>query len=176
MATYKIDAAHSEVTFKVKHLMISTVTGKFTQFDATLEKGDQDDLTAARITFEADIESINTNNEQRDAHLKSEDFFAGEQHPKLTFTSTSIDKKSDDEYLMHGNLTIRGVTKLIDLKVEYNGEVVDPYGQTKCGFEINGKISRHDFGLTWNAVTEAGGVVVSDEVKLHLNIQMIKQA
>ncbi|MEO8171996.1 MAG: YceI family protein [Sediminibacterium sp.] len=173
MSTYKIDAAHSEITFKVKHLMITNVTGSFTKFDATMESAAAD-FSDAKISFEADVNSISTNNEQRDGHLKSDDFFAAEKFPKLSFTSKSFTKKSDDEYTLTGDLTIRGNTKNVELNVEYGGTATDPYGQVKAGFEINGKINRKDFGLTWGAVTEAGGVVVSDEVKLHLNVQMIK--
>jgi polyisoprenoid-binding protein YceI len=175
MSTYKIDTAHSEITFKVKHLMITNVTGSFTKFDATLESSTED-FSNSKITFEADVDSISTNNEQRDGHLKSDDFFAAEKFPKLSFTSTSFTKKSDDEYTLAGNITIRGVEKPIELAVEYGGTATDPWGQVKAGFEINGKINRKDFGLSWGAVTEAGGVVVSDEVKLHLGVQMIKQA
>lgn len=175
MATYKIDAAHSEITFKVKHLMITNVTGNFNQFDATLEAANVD-FSDASISFEADINSINTNNEQRDGHLKSDDFFAAEKFPKLSFVSTSFAKNADGEYTLAGNLTIRDVTKPVELAVEYGGTMVDPWGQTKAGFEISGKINRKDFGLQWTATTEAGGIVVSDEVKLHLSVQMIKQA
>jgi polyisoprenoid-binding protein YceI len=175
MATYKIDAAHSEITFKVKHLMITNVTGSFTQFDATMES-EAADFSDAKISFEADVNSVTTNNEQRDGHLKSDDFFAAEKFPKLTFVSKSFTKKSDDEYTLTGDLTIRDVTKTVDLAVEFGGNMVDPWGQAKAGFEINGKINRKEFGLGWGAVTEAGGVVVSDEVKLHLGVQMIKQA
>jgi len=175
MATYKIDTAHSEITFKVKHLMITNVTGSFTQFDATMES-EAADFSDAKISFEADVNSVNTNNEQRDGHLKGEDFFAAEKFPKLTFVSKSFTKKSDDEYTLTGDLTIRDVTKTVDLAVEFGGNMVDPWGQAKVGFEINGKINRKEFGLGWGAVTEAGGVVVSDEVKLHLAVQMIKQA
>ncbi len=175
MAIYKIDAAHSEITFKVKHLMITNVTGNFTKFDATLESN-ADDFSDAKISFEADVNSISTNNEQRDGHLKSDDFFGAEAFPALTFTSTSFTKKSNDEYSLVGDLTIKGTTKTIELNVEYGGTVTDGYGQVKAGFEINGKINRKDFGLTWGAVTEAGGIVVSDEVKLNLGVQMIKQA
>ena len=175
MATYKIDAAHSEITFKVKHLMITNVTGNFNKFDATLESS-KEDFTDAKISFEADVDSISTNNEQRDGHLKSEDFFAAEKFPKLSFVSTSFDKVSDDEYKLAGTLTLRGVSKPIELSVEYGGTATDPYGQVKSGFEISGKINRKDFGLVWTATTEAGGIVVSDEVKLNLAVQMIKQA
>jgi len=175
MATYKIDAAHSEITFKVKHLMITNVTGNFNQFDATLEAANED-FSDASISFEADINSINTNNEQRDGHLKSDDFFAAEKFPKLSFASTAFTKNADGEYTLAGNLTIRDVTKPVTLAVEYGGTMVDPWGQTKAGFEISGKINRKDFGLQWTATTEAGGIVVSDEVKLHLSVQMVKQA
>ncbi len=175
MSTYKIDAAHSEITFKVKHLMITNVTGSFTKFDATMESNAAD-FSDAKISFEADVDSITTNSEQRDGHLKSDDFFAAAKFPKLSFVSKSFTKKSSDDYTLTGDLTIRGNTKTVELAVEYGGTATDPYGQVKSGFEINGKINRKDFGLTWGAVTEAGGVVVSDEVKLHLNVQMIKQA
>jgi polyisoprenoid-binding protein YceI len=175
MSTYKIDTAHSEVTFKVKHLMITNVTGSFTKFDATLEAAAAD-FSDAKISFEADVDSISTNNEQRDGHLKSEDFFAAEKFPKLSFVSSSFKKVNDAEYVLNGDLTIRGVTKPVELAVEYGGTMTDPYGQVKAGFEIAGKISRKEFGLTWTATTEAGGIVVSDDVKLNLAVQMIKQA
>jgi len=175
MATYKIDAAHSEITFKVKHLMITNVTGSFTKFDATLESSNED-FTDAKISFEADAASVNTNNEQRDGHLKSEEFFATEKFPKISFASTEVKKTGSEEYKVVGDLTIRDVTKPVELSVEYGGTMTDPWGQVKAGFEITGKINRKDFGLTWNGVTEAGGIVLSDEVKLHLNVQMIKQA
>ncbi len=175
MSTYKIDAAHSEITFKVKHLMITNVTGNFTQFDATLES-EAADFSDAKISFEADVNSISTNNEQRDGHLKSEDFFAADKFPKLSFVSTGFAHTGGTAFLLKGNLTIRDITKPVELTVEYGGTATDPYGQVKSGFEINGKINRKEFGLTWGAVTEAGGVVVSDEVKLHLSVQMIKQA
>jgi polyisoprenoid-binding protein YceI len=175
MATYKIDAMHSDVTFKVKHLMISTVTGSFSTFDATLEAAN-DDLTDAKISFSADIVSITTGNEQRDGHLKGEDFFDAAKYPVLSFTSTSITKVDGRDYELAGDLTIKDVTKPVILAVEYGGTMTDFYGQFKAGFDISGKISRSEFGLTWSAVTEAGGIVVSDDVKLHLSIQLIKQA
>jgi polyisoprenoid-binding protein YceI len=175
MSTYKIDAAHSEITFKVKHLMITNVTGSFTKFDATLETANED-FSDAKITFEADTDSISTNNEQRDGHLKSEEFFASEKFPKISFTSTSFTNINGPDYVLTGDLTIRGVTKKVELAVEYGGTATDPYGQVKAGFEIGGKINRTDFGLVWNATTEAGGIVVSNDIKLHLAVQMIKQA
>ncbi len=175
LTKWTIDPTHSEILFKVKHLVISTVTGKFNEFDGSFEsKGD--DLEEAHISFEANINSIDTNNEDRDTHLKSDDFFNADEHPKLTFSSTSFTKKSDSEYELTGDLTIRGTTKEVSLDVEYGGTVEDPYGQTKAGFEVNGKINRKEFGLKWNAVTEAGSVVVSEEVKLQLSVQFVKQA
>ena len=174
MATFKIDAAHSEITFKVKHLMITNVTGNFNNFTATLESN-APDFSDAAISFEADVDSINTNNEQRDGHLKSADFFDAANFPKLSFASTSFKHLSGEAFELQGNLTIRGVSKPVTLAVEYGGTATDPYGQVKSGFEIGGTINRKDFGLVWSATTEAGGIVVSDEVKLHLNVQMIKQ-
>jgi polyisoprenoid-binding protein YceI len=175
MATYKIDPMHSEITFKVKHLMITNVTGSFQEFDATLD-ANEDDFSDAKISFEANVNSISTNNEQRDAHLKSADFFAADEFPKLQFSSTSFQKKSADNYSLIGDLTIKGITKSVALTVEYGGNMTDFYGQNKAGFDISGKINRSDFGLTWSAVTEAGGIVVSEEVKLHVAVQMVKQA
>ena len=174
MATWTIDTAHSEIGFKVKHLVISTVSGKFNSFEGKLE-GDPNDLINAKISFSADIDSINTGNEQRDGHLKSADFFDAANHPKLTFTSTSIEKSGDAEYKVTGDLTIRGTTKPITLNVEFGGVHNNLYGQTVTGFEITGKIKRLEYGLTWNAVTEAGGVVVSDEVKLVIDAELVKQ-
>jgi len=175
MATYKIDPAHSDVMFKVKHLMISTATGVFKKFDGTLEI-DEEDFVNAKVTFEADIDSVDTKNEQRDEHLKGEDFFSAEQFPKMTFTSTEIQKTGDNEYALTGDLTIRDVTKPVELKVEYNGSTKDPWGYERMGFEVSGKINRKDYGLKWSAVTEAGGLVVADDVKLAMNVEMVKQA
>lgn len=175
MATYKIDPVHSEITFKVRHLMITNVTGNFSKFDATLDS-DSPDFTDAKVTFEADVNSISTNNEQRDGHLKSDDFFSADKFPTMKFVSSSIEKKNDEDYILNGNLTIRDVTRPVSLKVTYGGTMVDPYGQTKAGFEVEGKINRKEFGLVWNGVTETGGIVVSDEVKLNVQAQMIKQA
>lgn len=175
MAIYKIDPMHSEITFKVKHLMITNVTGSFQQFDATME-ANAEDFSDAKINFEADINSISTSNEQRDTHLKSDDFFSAEQFPKLSFTSTSFTHKGGSDYVLNGDLTIKGNTKPVSLNVEFGGRMTDFYGQDKAGFEISGKINRSEFGLTWSAVTEAGGVVVSDEIKLNLAVQMVKQA
>ncbi len=176
MATqWKIDSTHSEIQFKVKHLMITTVTGHFQKFDLNLETETDDFTTAKKIAFTADINSISTNNEQRDAHLKSADFFNAEEYPQLHFAGVKYEGKGEEAKLT-GDLTIRGVTKPVALNVEFGGIVVDPYGQTKAGFTVSGKISRKEFGLTWNAVTEAGSVVVSDDIKIHAEVQLVKQA
>jgi polyisoprenoid-binding protein YceI len=173
MATWTIDTAHSEIGFKVKHLVISTVSGKFNSFDGKLE-GDIEDIASAKISFSADIDSIHTGNDQRDGHLKSADFFDAAAHPKLSFESTGIEKKGED-YKVTGNLTLKGITKQVTLNAEFGGVQKSLYGQTVAGFEVTAKINRQDFGLTWSAVTEAGGVVVSDEVKLAANLELIKQ-
>lgn len=167
---WSIDPAHSEITFKVKHMMISTVTGHFDDFQATV-MADGENFKNANIAFSAKAASINTKNKDRDAHLKSDDFFNAEKFPELKFVSKSF----DGEQLI-GDLTIRDITKEIALDVDFNGVAVDPYGQTKAGFEIKGEINRKDFNLTWNAVTEAGSIVVSDKVKLAVEVQFIKQA
>jgi polyisoprenoid-binding protein YceI len=173
LTKWSIDPSHSEIQFKVKHLVISTVTGSFGTFDATLES-DNEHFEGADIKFSADINSISTGNEDRDNHLKSDDFFNAAEHPKLTFESKSFEKTGDGTYKLTGDLTIRGNTKTVELEAEYGGTVVDPYGNTKAGFDVTGKINRKEFGLTWSAVTEAGSVVVSDEVKLMLNVQFTK--
>ncbi len=172
--TWNIDPTHSEIQFKVKHLVISTVTGSFKEFSGKLETT-EDTLANAKISFEAKINSITTGDEQRDGHLKSDDFFGADKFPTLTFQSTSFEKQSGDDYHLKGHLTIKGTTKPVVLEVEYGGQADDMYGNTKAGFELKGKISRKDFGLTWNGVTEAGGVVVSDEVKLLINVQVTKK-
>ncbi|MBL7997198.1 MAG: YceI family protein [Candidatus Kapabacteria bacterium] len=169
------DTMHSDVHFKVKHLMITTVTGTFASYTVDM-KSDAPDFSDAKISFTADTASISTGLEQRDNHLKSDDFFNAEQFPQMRFTSTAFTKKSDSQYTLTGDLTIRDTTKSITLDVEFGGTMVDFYGNTKAGFEITGKLNRKEFGLKWDAVTEAGGVVVSDEVRLALNIQLQKVA
>lgn len=175
MATTKwvLDPTHSEVQFKIKHLVISTVTGSFKKFEGAVET-EGDSFETARIRFTADISSIDTNQEQRDQHLKSADFFHAEQHPQLVFESTSLRKTGEGEYQLEGNLTIRDVTRPVTLDVEYGGTATDFYGNEKAGFEVSGKISRKEFGLTWNGITEAGAIVVSDEVKLLASVQFAK--
>ena len=154
--------------------MITTVTGYFKTFTLEVETDTDDFTTASNIEFTADINSISTNNDQRDTHLKSADFFDAEKYAQLTFVGKKYEQSGDD-YQLHGDLTIRGITHPLTVNVEYGGIVVDPYGQTKAGFTINTKISRKEFELTWNAVTEAGQIVVSDDIRIHCEIQLIKQ-
>jgi polyisoprenoid-binding protein YceI len=174
LTKWTADTAHSEINFKVKHLVISTVTGKFNEFDAFIET-ENEDFEDAQVQFEADINSIDTNNEDRDNHLKSDDFFNAGEHPKLTFVSRSFRKSGKNEYKVTGDLTIRGNTKTVELDAVYGGTVQDPYGQTKAGFEVTGAIDRKEFGLKWDAVTEAGNLVVSNEVKLELSVQFTRE-
>jgi polyisoprenoid-binding protein YceI len=172
--TWKVDPMHSEVLFKIKHLMITTVTGSFGSYTLDVETEEDDFTKASKIEFSADIASINTNNEQRDGHLKSADFFDAGTYPKMTFVGKTFEPKGDD-YLLHGDLTIRDVTKPFTFNVEMGGTAVDFYGQTKAGFTVTGKLSRKEFGLTWSGVTEAGNVVLGDEVKLQGEFQLVKQ-
>lgn len=169
---WAIDPTHSEIQFKVKHLVISTVTGFFKKFSGSVE-ADGEDFDGAAVTFSTDIDSIDTNQKDRDTHLKSPDFFAAGEYSTMDFAG-ELKKISGNDYKLAGELKIRGTSKKIELNAEFGGTMIDPYGNEKSGFEINGKINRKDFGLNWNAVTEAGGVVVSDEVKLHINAQIVK--
>lgn len=153
--------------------MISTVTGKFKVFEGTAESEGDDFKEVKNVQFKADVKSIDTNNEQRDEHLRSGDFFAADEHADLVFKAEKFDVTSDK---LEGELTIRNTTKPVTLDVEFGGVVVDPYGQTKAGLTVSGKISRKEFGLTWDAVTEAGSVVVSDQVRLSAEVQFVKQA
>ena len=171
---WKVDPTHSEVGFKVKHMMITNVHGSFGAFDATaITEGD--DFRTSEFSFSADIDSITTGVDDRDAHLKSDDFFSAENYPKMNFKSTKVTDKGDGELKITGEMSIRDVTKTVELDAEFGGIVVDPYGQTKAGLSVNGKIKRSDFGLTWNSITEAGSIVVSDEIKLNSELQFIKQ-
>ena len=171
-----LDQAHSEIRFKAKHMMISTITGEFKNYDVTIETDSdkEDDFASAKIVYTADVSSIETGNDQRDGHLRTNDFFSPEQFPKINFASTSMRKKDYGKYLLTGDLTIRDVTKQISLDVDYEGKVVDPWGNTKYGFTVNGKINRKDFGLNWNVITEAGGILVGEEIKIHASVQIAK--
>ncbi|HTY59287.1 MAG TPA: YceI family protein [Bacteroidota bacterium] len=172
MAQWTIDPAHSEIKFKVKHLVISTVTGRFGRFSGTVVAG-KPDFSDARIRFEADVDSISTNSDQRDGHLKSPDFFDAANYPKLSFVSTSIARKGSDAYTVTGDMTIRGTKRTITLDASYNGTVKGFDGDV-AAFEIAGTLNRQEFGLRWNAMTEAGGVVVSDDVKLDIVVELKK--
>jgi polyisoprenoid-binding protein YceI len=170
--TWGIDPTHTEVQFKVKHLVISTVTGFFRKFSGSIVT-ESEDFNGAEVKFRLDVSSIETNQADRDTHLKSPDFFAAEQHPTIDFTG-SLKKVEGSDYKLNGDLTIRGTKKPISLNVEFGGTTVDPWGNTRAGFEVNGKLNRKDFGLNWNALTEAGGMVVSEEVKLHINAEVVR--
>ncbi|SHN17058.1 Polyisoprenoid-binding protein YceI [Cyclobacterium lianum] len=175
MSTNKwiIDPTHSEVSFKVKHLVISTVTGYFRNFEGEAHT-EGEDFSGADVRFAADTDSIDTNQKDRDAHLKSADFFDAANHPRLVFSNGKL-VEEDGSLVLKGELTIRETTRPVSFEVEHGGVAVDGYGQTKAGFELEGKISRKAFGLTWSAVTEAGSVVVGDEVKILASIQLVKQ-
>lgn len=169
---WAIDPTHSEITFKVKHLMISNVKGEFRTFQANI---DGEDFTNSIISANIDASSISTNNNDRDTHLKSPDFFEVEKYPEITFVSTSFKKIDENEYELVGNLTMKGTTKEIKLNTEFGGFMKDPYGNEKAGFSINGKLNRKDFGLNWNAALEAGGVMVGNEIKINAEVQFVKQ-
>lgn len=175
MAKWIADKSHSNVQFKVKHLMINTVTGEFGDYEVEVES-QKEDFSDASIRFEADVDSITTKNEQRDGHLKSDDFFNAEAFPKLTFKSTSFEHLAGNDYALKGDLTIRDITRPVTLATEYGGRMTDFYGNEKAGFELTGTVNRKEFGLKWDAITEAGGIVVAETVKLVLNIQLLKTA
>lgn len=176
MATTKwaIDPTHSEIGFKVKHMMFTNVSGKFETYEADITTED-DDFTQSKISFTANVASINTNNADRDHHLKSADFFDAENHPKLTFVSTTFTKTNDDEYELTGELSLHGITKTVKLPAEFSGLMKDPWGNTKAGLNISGKINRKDWGLNWNSALETGGVLVSEEARLNIELQLLKQ-
>jgi polyisoprenoid-binding protein YceI len=171
--TWAIDPMHSEMLFKIKHLVISTVTGSFKKFKGiVITSGD--DFDNAKVNFTIDVNSIDTNQPHRDEHLLSSDFFESAAYPKIKFQSTSFTKESEGDYKMSGNLTIKEVTKPVVLNVEYGGSQKDMYGNIKHGFEITGNINRKDFGMSYNALTEAGGLTLGEEVKVIANIQVAR--
>ena len=170
--TWNLDSMHSEIGFKVRHMMISNVSGSFGAFSANVAS-EGDDFANSNINFEAEIDSINTGVADRDGHLKSADFFDTASFPSIAFAGKIVNHGG--EYQLQGDLTLKGITQQVTLDVTYGGTVADPYGQTKAGFEIEGKLNRKDFGLTWSAITEAGSVVVSDQVRLQLSVQLVKQ-
>lgn len=172
---WELDPTHSELTFKVKHLMISNVKGEFRNFNASIES-DGDDFSNAKVKANIDTNSIDTNNSDRDKHLKSADFFDAENHGQITFESTELNKLDEDNYQLKGTLEMKGEKKEVVLDTDFGGFMKDPYGNEKVGFSVNGKINRKDWGLNWNAALETGGVMVSDDVRLSAELQFVKQA
>ncbi|WP_430786333.1 YceI family protein [Virgibacillus flavescens] len=171
---WNVDAAHSSLEFVVKHMMISKAKGVFNEFEALIE-ADPENLEDATVEFTVDINSIDTRKKDRDDHLRSEDFFDVANHPKMTFVATDIKKKSGSNYDVSGDLTIKGITKPVTFEVDYEGSGKDPWGNEVAGFSGGTKISRKEFGLTWNAALETGGVMVGDEVKINIEIEAVKQ-
>lgn len=171
MKKWTIDQSHSSVGFTVKHMMVSKVKGVFDSYTADIETVDLSDLTEAKISFAFDVASVNTRNEDRDNHLKSADFFDVDQYPKITFNSTAITKSGDD-FKVTGDLTIKDVTKQVTFDVEFNGKGINPWGQEVYGFEAESKIDREEFGLTWNAALETGGVLVGKDIKIQVELEL----
>jgi len=174
-AQWVVDASHSEVGFSVRHLMIAKVKGTFHAFDASIA-ADVSDLTSAEISFNIDLSSVDTRNGDRDAHLKSADFFDVEQFPTLGFKATAITKTGEGEYAVTGDVSLHGVTRSETFEVTFEGTSRDPWGNTKAGFSATGTIKRSDYGLTYNAALETGGVMIGDEVKISLEIEALQQA
>jgi polyisoprenoid-binding protein YceI len=172
---WNFDASHSELGFKVKHMMITNVSGTFQKFDVQVET-DGEDFSSAKINFNADVASITTGSEQRDGHIKSPDFFDVANYPEMKFVSTEMKNLGNDQFELHGHLTINATTKPVILNVEHGGSGIDPWGNQKVGFTLNGKINRTDWNLVWNAPLAAGGLLVSEEVKIHAEVQFSKQA
>ena len=170
---WSLDPTHSEIHFKVRHLMVSWVTGSFKQFNATVET-EGDDITTAKVHFTAEIHSISTNNEQRDAHLRTGDFFDAENHPELTFESDKLEKIDDENYKLYGTLTMRGVSKPVVLNAEYGGTAQDPWGNTRIGVSVSGKINRKDFGVNFSMVSETGGILLGEEVTINANAEFVR--
>jgi polyisoprenoid-binding protein YceI len=166
-----IDAGHSEVQFKIKHLGITNVNGKFNTFQGEALSINED-FNEAEVHAIIQAASIDTNNAQRDIHLKSPDFFDAEKFPAIKFNGKVI--KDEDDYVLAGELTIRDVTRPVELKAEFSGIATGRFGDKRAGFEVTGKINRKDFGLTWNILAEGGGLVVGEDIKLHFDIQLVK--
>jgi len=171
MTKFNLDAAHSTIDFSVKHMMVSKVKGSFTNFTANLE-GNTEDLTGATISVDIDVKSINSNNEDRDNHLRSGDFFDVETYPSIKFVATDIKKKDDGEYDVTGDLTIKDVTKPVTFDVEYGGKGTNPWGQEVVAFSAETKVNRKEFGLTWNQALETGGVLVGEDIKITVELEL----
>ena len=170
-----LDSTHSELGFKIKHLMITNVSGSFKNFKAEVNT-EETDFSTAQINLSAEMASITTNNEQRDAHLLNSDFFEVETYPELEFKSTKVEKIDNETYSLFGELTMKGVTKPVRLSMDYNGLTKDPWGGERAGFVVTGKINRSDWGVNFNGVLETGGVMLSEEVRINGEIQLVKQA
>jgi polyisoprenoid-binding protein YceI len=173
MTKWNLDAAHSEITFKVRHMMITNVSGSLDKFSLDVET-EGDDFTRSSINFTADIDSINTGNADRDKHLKSADFFNSETNPQIKFVADRVERIDDTKFIVSGELTIAGRTRNSKFDVEFGGIAQDPWGNEKAGFAVTGIIKRTDFGLNWNAKLETGGVLVGEEVKVFAEIQLIR--
>lgn len=169
---WAVDKVHSSVKFNITHLVISEVEGSFKVYDGSISNT-KSDFSDAQINFSVDVASINTDNEMRDEHLKADDFFNAKDFPKMTFKSSSFKKKSGNTYELSGDLTIRNVTKKVKFQVTYGGTAKDGYGNTKAGFKADATINRFDYGLKWNALTEAGGATVGQDVRIVLNLQFV---
>jgi polyisoprenoid-binding protein YceI len=169
-----IDPTHSEIGFKIRHLMITNVSGKFEHFDAEVQT-ENEDFATAKIRATIKTASVNTSNLQRDEHLRNSDFFEVQNHPDILFTSSKVEKIDHENFILHGHLTLKGITKTVKLNVEYSGLTKDPWGGQRAGFVVTGKINRNEFGLSFNAALETGGVVLGDEVKISSEIQLVKQ-
>ncbi len=172
---WSFDKAHSKISFNVEHLVISEVSGQFAAFDGEVNSS-SDDFSGSNISFTIDVASVDTDNERRDGHLKSDDFFNAEKFPKITFKGKSLKQVEGKKYQLTGDLTIRDVTKEVVLDVKYGGTITDPYGNVKAGFKITGNINRFDFNLKWNAALESGGLVVGENVEIVGNIELKKES
>lgn len=170
---FAIDPSHSELAFVARHAMVTKVRGSFTEFSGTASS--EENLQNAQINVEIDVKSVDTRNRDRDAHLASGDFFDVEKFPHITFASTSVEAKDDSTLSVTGDLTIKDVTKSVTIDFDFTGEVVDPWGQTRVGFEGSTTINRKDFGLTWNTSLDNGGVLVSEKITLDFDISAVKQ-
>jgi polyisoprenoid-binding protein YceI len=170
--SFNIDDIHTHIGFSVKHMMVSTVRGQFKRYRGTVEL-DPADFTRSRFEGEVDVTSIDTGNAQRDEHLRASDFFDAANHPKITFTSSRIESKGDNEYVVHGDLTIRGVTQPVAFDVEFHGTSKNPYGKTVAGLSARATINRKNFGVSYNAVLEAGGVAIGEKVKLEIDAEFV---
>src|SRR5690625_121466 len=175
MSTWNIDVSHTNLGFTIRHMMVSKVRGNFTDFEGKIE-GDPEDLATSKVAFKVDMNSINTNSEDRDNHLRSPDFFETEKYPAMTFNSRKVVKTSEDEFDLIGDLTIKDVTKEVTFKTEYEGKATNPWGQPVVGFTVEGEVDRKEFGLTWNQALETGGFMVGDKIKIVIELEANPEA